>query len=97
LFDVISRKRSQSTKRHDTVSKTNAEFKWGIDDSRELESWSPNIILKQEEFYLTQFLDYSQRLPIVWRMVSQLFPFIPLALFKNSGRIVRLQVERSNF
>lgn len=97
LFDVISCKRSQSSKRHDTVSKTNAEFKWGIDDSEELETWSPNIILKQEEFYLTQFLDYSQRLPIVWRMVSKLFPFIPLALFKNSGRIVRLQIERSNF
>lgn len=96
LFDVISRKRSQSTKQHDTVSKTNAEFKWGIDDSRELESWSPNIILKQEEFYLTQFLNYPQRLPIVWRMVAQLFPFIPLALFKNSGRIVRLQI-RSHF
>jgi O-methyltransferase involved in polyketide biosynthesis len=92
LFDVLSRKRSRSTKQHDTVSKTNAEFKWGIDDSRELETWSPSIVLKQEEFYLAQFLDYQQRLPIVWRMVAQLFPFIPLALFKNSGRIVRLQV-----
>jgi O-methyltransferase involved in polyketide biosynthesis len=92
LFDVLSRKRSRSTKQHDTVSKTNAEFQWGIDDSRELETWSPSIVLKQEEFYLAQFLDYQQRLPIVWRMVAQLFPFIPLALFKNSGRIVRLQV-----
>jgi O-methyltransferase involved in polyketide biosynthesis len=92
LFDVLSRKRSQRTKSHDTVSKTNAEFQWGIDDSRELEAWSPGVILKHETFYLTQFLDYPQRLPIVWRTVSQLFPFIPLALFKNSGRIVQLQV-----
>ncbi|QYO67961.1 class I SAM-dependent methyltransferase [Leptolyngbya sp. 7M] len=93
LFDVISRKRSQSSKEHDTVSKTNAEFKWGIDHSKELETWSPQIKLKSEEFYLAQFLDYPQRLPIVWRIVAQLFPSIPLALFKNSGRIVRLQIE----
>jgi O-methyltransferase involved in polyketide biosynthesis len=92
LFDVISRKLARGTKQHDTVSKTSAEFQWGIDDSKALETWSPNIILKQEEFYLTQFLDYPQRLPIVWRMVAQLFPFIPLALFKNSSRIVRLQI-----
>jgi O-methyltransferase involved in polyketide biosynthesis len=92
LFDVISDKRSRSTQQHDTVSKINAEFKWGIDNSRALETWSSNIILKQETFYLTQFLDYPQRLPIVWRMVSQLFPFIPLVLFKNSGRIVQLQI-----
>lgn len=92
LFDVLDKKRSRSTQRHDTVSKTKAEFKWGIDDSRELEAWSSGIILKREEYYLTQFLDYPQRLPMVWRVISQLFPFIPLALFKNSGRIVRLQV-----
>jgi O-methyltransferase involved in polyketide biosynthesis len=92
LFDVISHKRSRSTQQHDTVSKTNAEFKWGIDHSRELETWSPQITLKSEEFYLAQFLNYPQRLPIVWRIVAQLFPFIPLALFKNSGRIVQLQV-----
>jgi hypothetical protein len=48
--------------------------------------------LKHEEFYLTQFLGYPQRLPIVWHIVSQFFPFIPLALFKNSSRIVQLQI-----
>jgi O-methyltransferase involved in polyketide biosynthesis len=92
LFDVIDCKLARSTKRHDTVSKTNAEFKWGIDDSRELETWSPSIILKREEFYLAQFLDYSERLPFIWRILAQLFPAVPLALFKNSGRIVQLQV-----
>jgi O-methyltransferase involved in polyketide biosynthesis len=92
VFDVIDRKRSRTTKQHDTVSKTNAEFKWGIDDSTELETWNSEIRLKREEFYLSQFLDYPQRLPIVWRVISQLFPFIPLALFKNSGRIVQLQI-----
>ncbi len=92
LFDVMDRKRTRNTKGHDTVSKTNAEFKWGIDDSYELETWGLGIQLRQEEFYLTQFLDYPQRLPIVWRVISQLVPFVPLVLFKNSGRIVRLQM-----
>jgi O-methyltransferase involved in polyketide biosynthesis len=92
LLDVMNRKRSRSAKHHDTVSKTNADFKWGIDQSSELETWSSNIQLKHEEFYLSQFLDYPQRLPIAWRFVAQLFPFIPLALFKNSGRIVQLKI-----
>lgn len=92
LFDVLSRKSAKTTQQHDTVSKTNAEFKWGIDQSNELESWSPAIRLKQEVFYLSQFLDYPQRLPMPLRLIAQLFPFIPMALFKNSGRIVHLQV-----
>jgi len=94
VFDVLNRKRSQRTKQHDTVSKTNAEFKWGIDQSSELETWSSAIRLKHEEFYLSQFLDYPQRLPIAWRTMAQLLPFIPLALFKNSGRIVWLQIGK---
>jgi len=92
LFDVLNGKSARSTKQHDTVSKTNAEFKWGIDDSHELETWSPTMRLKYEEFYLSQFLNYPQRLPFPWRTVAQLLPWIPLALFKNSGRIVRLQI-----
>ncbi|MGG6297023.1 class I SAM-dependent methyltransferase [Leptolyngbya sp. AN02str] len=92
VFDVLNHKRSQRTKQHDTVSKTNAEFKWGIDRSSDLETWGPNIVLKGETFYLTNFLRYPQRLPIAWRIVSQLFPFIPLILFKNSGRIVWLHI-----
>jgi O-methyltransferase involved in polyketide biosynthesis len=92
LFDVLNRNSSHSTKHHDTVSKTNAEFKWGIDQSCDLESWSPNIRLKHEVFYLSQFLDYPQRLPVPWRTVAQLLPSLPLALFKNSGRIVHLQI-----
>lgn len=92
FFDVLNVNRARSTKQHDTVSKTSAEFKWGIDDSHELETWSPSLRLKQEEFYLSQFLDYPQRLPLPWRTVAQLLPWIPLALFKNSGRIVGLQI-----
>jgi O-methyltransferase involved in polyketide biosynthesis len=95
LFDVLNRKGSQSTQRHDTVSKTDAQFKSGIDQSKTLETWSSGITLKDEQFYLAQFLDYPQRLPGIWRILAQQLPFIPLALFKNSGRIVRLQIGSS--
>ncbi|WP_299487956.1 class I SAM-dependent methyltransferase [Acaryochloris sp. IP29b_bin.137] len=92
LFDVISQGTARSTSQHDTVSKTSAEFKWGINRSLDLERWGQGFVLKREEFYLQHFLDDLQRLPTFWRWVSQVFPALPMMLFKNSGRIVGLQV-----
>ncbi|WP_299413147.1 class I SAM-dependent methyltransferase [Acaryochloris sp. IP29b_bin.148] len=92
LFDVISQGTARSTAKHDTVSKTSAEFKWGINRSLDLEGWGPGFILKREEFYLQHFLDDLQRLPTVWRLISRVFPALPMRLFRNSGRIVGLQV-----
>lgn len=92
LFDVISQRVARSTSTHDTVSKTSAGFKWGINQSLDLERWGPGFILKREEFYLQHFLDDLQRLPTVWRLISQILPSLPIMLFKNSGRIVGLQV-----
>jgi O-methyltransferase involved in polyketide biosynthesis len=92
VFDVLSCKMAQNTQRHDTVSKTSASFQWGLDRVQELESWSSGIHLVQEEFFLTQFLNYPQRLPQPCRLIGQLFPAIPTMLFKNAARIIRLQV-----
>ena len=92
LFDVISQRTARSTVKHDTVSKTSAEFKWGINQSLDLERWASGFILKREEFYLQYFLDDLQRLPTIWRLISRVFPSLPMRLFKNSGRIVGLQV-----
>lgn len=92
LFDVISQRTARSTLKHDTVSKTNAEFKWGINQSLDLEHWGSGFILKREEFYLQHFLDDVQRLPMIWRLISHILPSLPMMLFKNSGRIVGLQV-----
>ena len=88
IFDVLSRKSAKNSKRHDTVSKTNAEFKSGIDSGREVETWGPGITLKAEIYYLTQFAKHPQRLPLWARYLS----FILLPLFKNSGRILHLQI-----
>lgn len=92
LFDVLSQRTADSTSKHDTVSKTSAEFKWGIDQSQDLEQWDAGFILKREEFYLHHFLDDLQRLPPIWRLISRIFPLLPMLLFKHSGRIVGLQV-----
>lgn len=88
VFDVMNRRRAKRTRQHDTVSKTSAEFKWGIDDSRELETWHESISFKQDTYYLTQFANYRDRLPWWARYLS----FILMPIFKNSGRIVQLQI-----
>ena len=88
VFDVLNRKSAKSSKRHDTVSKTNAEFKSGIDSGKELETWGPGITLKDEIYYLTQFAKHPQRLPLWARYLT----FILIPLFKNSGRILHLQI-----
>ena len=90
VFDVLNRKAAKSTTTHDTVSKTDAEFKFGIDKGKQLETWQTGIALKEEIYYLTQFPNYPQRLPLWARFLS----FILVPLFKNSGRIVNLHLAK---
>ncbi len=49
-FDILNKWMSGKSKMHDTVSKTNATFKSGIDDDREIEQWHPS--LKHQRTYL---------------------------------------------
>lgn len=88
LMDVIDTKRAKNTKSHDTVSKTRAAFKWGIDNSKELENWGLGITVINEIYYLTRFADYPHRLPGWARYLRWLLT----PLFKNSSRVVQLQV-----
>ena len=88
-FDVINRKVAKGTKRHDTVSKTDAEFKFGIDKGKELETWGTGITLKDEIYYLTQYANHPKRLPLWARYLS----FILVPIFKSSGRIIHLQIK----
>ncbi len=91
VFDVLSRKSAKRTARHDTVSKTDAEFKSGIDSGRELEIWADGITLKNEIYYLPQFANHPQRLPFWMRYL----PFIMVPLLKKSGRILHLTIGKS--
>lgn len=88
VLDVLNRKSAKSSKRHDTVSKTNAEFKSGIDSGKEIQTWGLGIALENEIYYLTQFTNHPQRLPFWARYLS----FILVPLFKNSGRILHLKI-----
>ncbi len=89
VFDVLNHKSAQSTKGHDTVSKTGVKFQWGIDNSRDLEAWEPSITIKDEVFYLTQFANHRDRLPFWVRPIASILT----PIFKNTARIVRLQVN----
>ncbi|MBO9998153.1 MAG: class I SAM-dependent methyltransferase [Cyanobacteria bacterium SID2] len=88
ILDVISVSLAKRTKAHDTVSKTEAEFKFGVDRGKELESWGMGIALKDEVYYLKQFPNYSQRLPHWAKLLSPLL----LLAFKNNGRILHLKI-----
>lgn len=90
FMDVIDTKRAENTKSHDTVSQTNAKFKWGIDDSKQLESWGRGIKVTDEIYYLTRFANYPHRLPWWGRYLR----FILVALFKNSSRFIQVKITR---
>ncbi|ASC73707.1 Putative S-adenosyl-L-methionine-dependent methyltransferase [Halomicronema hongdechloris C2206] len=88
VFDVLNRKSANHTARHDTVSKTDAEFKSGIDSGREVETWADGITLKDEVYYLAQFANYPKRLPLWARTLS--FIMVPL------GSISKLQKHQQS-
>ncbi|NEP40097.1 MAG: class I SAM-dependent methyltransferase [Okeania sp. SIO2H7] len=90
VFDVLNRKSAKNTKGHDTVSKTDAEFQFGIDKGKEIENWGTRIKLKDEIYYLEQFPSHPQRLPFWARYLS----FILVRVFKNSARILHLQIAK---
>ncbi|MUL36870.1 class I SAM-dependent methyltransferase [Gloeocapsopsis dulcis] len=90
LMDVIATKRAKNTKKHDTVSKTTAEFKWGLDNSKKLESWGQGIKVTDEIYYLTRFANYPDRLPWWGRYLR----FILSAMFKNFGRVIQVEISK---
>jgi O-methyltransferase involved in polyketide biosynthesis len=89
IFDVLNQKSARNAKRHDTVSKTNAEFKWGIDRSQDIENWGVGMQLNDEEFYVSGFVNYPERLPL-WARYTR---FLLARLFASSGRILQLQTN----
>jgi O-methyltransferase involved in polyketide biosynthesis len=92
ILDVLGRqaKDSKSTRKHDTVSQTNASFKWGTDHPQEIEQWAGNIRVAEQIFYLPQFANYPDRLKPFW---IRWFRRILIPLFKHKTRILVLQIE----
>ena len=90
VFDILNKKSAASAKRHDTVSKTSAEFKWGIDNSQELETWNLGITLKDEIYYLTEFANYPQRMKPFW---LKYISFILMPIFKKNASILQVEIN----
>jgi O-methyltransferase involved in polyketide biosynthesis len=89
IFDVLNQKVARNSHHHDTVSKTDAVFQWGIDRGVELENWNLGLKLQQEVFYLRQFNDYPDRLPTFARLIRPILA----RLFQNSGRILQMSIN----
>lgn len=51
-FDSMSKWMSRHSHRHDTVKHVNAKFIWGMNDEKEVESWSSNIKHRETLYYM---------------------------------------------
>lgn len=91
VFDALNRRAAKKSKQHDTVSKTAAEFRSGIDSAQEVTAWGAGIALKDEIYALAQFADYPARLPLWARYIRSLL----VPIFKKSFRILHLQLTRT--
>lgn len=74
IFDSISPQMVRMQKRHDTVSKTSARFRWGISDSKEIETWEPQCSIEESVFFYDLAKPYIQRFPLMMRAMWCLWP-----------------------
>jgi methyltransferase (TIGR00027 family) len=84
-FDVVNKWLSRNSHIHDTVKFTNATFKYGIDNDKEIENWASN--LKYESTKLYGDFEEWKRVGIQ-RWMMKLIP-----RFKYSGRMLKYQIE----
>lgn len=84
-FDMLNKWMSTKSAMHDTVSKTNATFKFGINDDREIEKWHPNLVY-QRTFLFNEFKGW-RRMGFV---LSTLMSIIPV--LKTSSRAMAYKV-----
>jgi hypothetical protein len=83
---MLSKWMSGKSSMHETVKKSNATFKFGIDDVKEIEKWHPHLKYQQSRLYS----DFKG-----WRrmgfMLSVLMSVIPV--FKYSTRLMAYKIE----
>jgi len=84
-FDVVSKWMSRNSHHHDTVKYTKASFRFGCDDDREFEGWSPRL-----KYVSTQlFSDVKE-----WRRLflqGLLMKLVPR--FKYAGRMLEYRIQ----
>ena len=85
-FDMLNRFMSRNSDKHDTVSKTNAVFKSGIDNEKEIEKWHPRL-KHIKTWYFNDFKGY-QRMGLILTTAMVLIP-----AFRNSARIFKYTIR----
>lgn len=86
LVEIITPTMVKRSKQHDSLSKMDAKFSWGIKSGKEIEKYSDRIKFIEEWNYY----DYH---PQRWRWVRWL-ALIPAFKNRFNGRIVHLAFER---
>lgn len=87
FFDILAYKLVWHAKVHDFVSKTkwNAEFKWSILNTKDLESWHPKIHV-WEEYYISKYDEWK------YLFIIRILYKIPSFRKKFDQRVVRLEI-----
>lgn len=85
-FDMLNAWMSTKSALHDTVSKTKATFKFGLDDEKEIETWHPK--LKHVQTYLFNQFKGWRRMGL---MLTTLMSIVPK--LKTSSRIVIFKIS----
>lgn len=84
-FDTISQWAVKNHKRHPDVKKYNAPFKWGINDSQEIENWHTGIRIIEEHYYANYL---KNRWPLPMRILMKLYP-----PFMKSFKVLHLKLS----
>lgn len=80
-FDMLNKWMSTKSSMHDTVSKTNAKFVFGIDDEKAIEQWHP--ALKHTRTYLFNEFKGWRRMGFVLTTLMSIIP-----VMKTSSRLM---------
>jgi hypothetical protein len=66
---MLNKLASKNSSKHDTVSKSNATFKFGINDEREIEEWHPHL-RHQKTYLFNEFKGWRRSGFIISMMIS---------------------------
>ncbi len=90
LFEMLAPFMVGRSKQHETVKKidSSAEFKWGMKNSEDLESWNPRIEYLQEQNYF----DFYKK---SWGLLGR-FARLPLIRPQFACRIVHVRFNEAN-
>jgi len=87
-FDVYSRLTAKGANRHPSIKKTGAHIHWGIDDTRQIQSWGLGMELL-DEWYFTDSGDISS-LGVRVRFLFKTMGMFRMA--KKAHRILRFRI-----